>query len=75
MQEQLSLPERRNSRFRTEIKELTGASAVIEKDLISEKLADELDADILLILTSVDCVSVNYETTQEKALHEVTSPN
>ena len=53
--------------------ELTGASAVIEKDLISEKLADELDADILLILTSVECVSVNYETTQEKALHEVTS--
>ena len=41
--------------------------------MISEKLADELDADILLILTSVDCVSVNYETTQEKALHEVTS--
>lgn len=52
--------------------ELTGASAVIEKDLISEKLADALDAETLLILTSVEYVSVNYGTEQEKALHTVT---
>lgn len=53
--------------------ELIGASAVIEKDFISEKLADALDADVLLILTSVDCVSINYNTEQEKSLHKVTS--
>ena len=51
--------------------ELIGASAVIEKDLISGKLARELDADELLILTSVEKVSVNYHSDEEKQLDHV----
>ena len=39
---------------------LQGASAVIEKDLAAGKLAELLDADMLVILTSVDKVCVNY---------------
>lgn len=39
---------------------LQGASAVIEKDLAAGKLAELLEADILVILTSVDKVCLNY---------------
>lgn len=40
--------------------ELKGVAAVIDKDLASERLAEDLDADVLLILTAVDKVSLNY---------------
>ena len=39
---------------------LQGASAVIEKDLAAGKLAELLDADMLVILTSLDKVCLNY---------------
>ena len=39
---------------------LQGASVVIEKDLAAGKLAEELDADMLVILTSVDKVCLNF---------------
>ena len=39
---------------------LQGASAVIEKDLAAGKLAELLDADMLVMLTSVDKVCLNY---------------
>lgn len=39
---------------------LQGASAVIEKDFAAGKLAEELDADMLVILTSVDKVCLNF---------------
>ena len=39
---------------------LQGASAVIEKDLAAGKLAELLDADMLVILTSVDKVCLHY---------------
>ena len=39
---------------------LQGASAFIEKDLAAGKLAEELDADMLVILTSVDKVCLNF---------------
>ncbi len=47
---------------------LKGASAVIEKDLTSEKLADMLDADLLLFLTGVKKVALNFQTEQEESL-------
>jgi len=50
---------------------LQGASAVIEKDLTSEKLADMLDADILLFLTGVKKVALDFETDHEQLLDEL----
>lgn len=51
---------------------LKGASAVIEKDLAAGKLAELLDADRLIILTSVDNVCLNYGTENEKPLTSMT---
>ena len=52
--------------------ELKGASAVIEKDYACGVMADALDADELLILTSVNNVSVNYGTDDEIILENLT---
>lgn len=52
---------------------LQGASAVIEKDLASEKLADMLDADILLFLTAVKKVAINFGTENEQSLDSLTA--
>ena len=51
---------------------LKGASAVIEKDLVSGLLAKEVDADVLMILTSVDNVTLNYGTSEEKPISQMT---
>lgn len=48
--------------------ELRGASAVIEKDLVSGLLAKEIDADVLMILTDVEQVCVNYGKADETPL-------
>ena len=47
---------------------LKGASAVIEKDLAAGKLAELIDADELVILTSVEKVCLNYGTPSEKPI-------
>lgn len=47
---------------------LHGASAVIEKDLAAGLLAREIDADILLITTAVEQVSLHYGTADEKKI-------
>ncbi len=52
---------------------LKGASAIIEKDLVSGLLAKEVDADLLLILTDVDCVSLNYGKENETPIREMTA--
>ena len=52
---------------------LKGASAVIEKDYASGKMAELLDADMLMILTGQEKMSINYGTDREKQL-DVVSP-
>ena len=39
---------------------LTGASAVIDKDWTSSLLAQEVDADVLIILTAIEKAAINY---------------
>ena len=48
--------------------QLQGTAAVIDKDFASEKLAEAVDADQLLILTGVDQVCVNYNKPDQKGL-------
>lgn len=52
---------------------LKGASAVIDKDFASELLAEELDADFLIILTAVEKVAVNYGKPEEKWLDDIST--
>jgi len=49
-----------------------GVDAVIDKDLSSAKLAAQLNADILLILTAVEKVYINYNTENQQALDKLT---
>ena len=51
---------------------LEGAAAVIDKDLGSELLAENLDADALVILTAVPKVYINYNKPDQKALDTLT---
>lgn len=51
---------------------LKGASAVIEKDYTSMKMADLLDADLLLFLTGVEKAALNFRTENEEALDSLT---
>lgn len=47
---------------------LKGVAAVIDKDLASERLAEDLDADALVILTAVEKVSINFKKPDQKDL-------
>lgn len=53
---------------------LRGAGAVIDKDFASELLAEELDADSLIILTAVEKVAVHYGKPDQRWLDAMT-PN
>lgn len=50
---------------------LKGASAVIEKDTIAARLADQVDADALVFLTGVENACLNYEEANQTELHKV----
>ena len=52
---------------------LKGASAVIEKDLTAGKLAEGVDADELIILTSVEQVCINLGRPDEEKLGKITA--
>ena len=54
------------------IKLLEGVEAVIDKDRSGALLAKEIDADILLILTAVDKVYINYNKENQQGLSELT---
>ncbi|MCG3087798.1 carbamate kinase [Sporosarcina cyprini] len=51
---------------------LTGIEAVIDKDRSAFRLAEESEADVLMILTDVDNVYVNYGKPDQKALGCIT---
>lgn len=51
---------------------LKGASAVIEKDLAAGRMAEAVDADQLIILTSVERVKINMGRPNEEELGEIT---
>ena len=52
---------------------LEGASAVVDKDFASAKLAEELDADMLVILTAVEKVALNFGKPEQELLSEVSA--
>ena len=58
--------------FKTEGHHLKGAAAVIDKDFASEVLAEELNADVLIILTAVEKVAVNFGKPDQKWLDHLT---
>lgn len=51
---------------------LSGVDCVIDKDKSCAKLAADLDADMLIILTSVEKVYINYRKPNQQELSEVT---
>ncbi len=51
---------------------LRGVSAVIDKDYASELLAEQLDADLFVILTAVEKVAINFRKDDEMWLDTVT---
>ncbi|HWQ29677.1 MAG TPA: carbamate kinase [Negativicutes bacterium] len=51
---------------------LKGAGAVIDKDFVSCLLAQELDADYLIILTAVEKVAINFNKPDVKWLEHLT---
>jgi carbamate kinase len=50
---------------------LEGLEAVIDKDLASERLAEAINAELMLILTNVEKVYLNYKTYRQKPLDSV----
>ena len=51
---------------------LKGVHAVIDKDFASECMAEQLDADMLIILTAVEKVAVNFGKPDQRGLDELT---
>ncbi|WP_291257277.1 carbamate kinase [Flavonifractor sp.] len=58
--------------YKTEGHHLKGAAAVIDKDFASCVLAQQVEADTLIILTAVEKVAVNFGRPDQKWLDELT---
>ena len=58
--------------FRTEGHHLKGAAAVIDKDFASAVLAQQLDADTLIILTAVEKIAIHFGKENEQWLSDLT---
>lgn len=52
--------------------ELEGVAAVIDKDFAAELLAEDVNADILMILTEVEKVAINFNKPDQKDLSKLT---
>lgn len=51
---------------------LEGVAAVIDKDLAAERLAEDMNADVLLILTEVEQVAINFNKSNQQNLASLT---
>ena len=51
---------------------LEGVAAVIDKDFAAELLAEDVNADMLMILTEVEKVAVNFNKPDQKDLDHLT---
>lgn len=58
--------------FITEGNHLKGAAAVIDKDFAAARLAEQVDADALIILTAVEKVAIHFGTPEQEDLSELT---
>ena len=56
---------------KTEGRHLKGTSAVVDKDFASAKLAEELGADMLIILTAVEKVAIRFGKPDQEWLSEL----
>jgi carbamate kinase len=52
---------------------LRGVEAVVDKDRASALLASALGADVFIISTDVECISLNYKTAVQRPLSRVTA--
>ncbi|HGS8684293.1 TPA: carbamate kinase [Enterococcus faecalis] len=52
---------------------LKGVNAVIDKDFCSERLAEQVDADLLVILTAVEKVCINFGKENQETLGNVST--
>ena len=59
--------------FRTNGHHLKGAAAVIDKDFAAERLAEEVEADTLIILTAVEKVSVHFGKPDQRDLDDLSA--
>jgi carbamate kinase len=50
---------------------LTGVEAVVDKDLVSAMLAEQVDADLLLVLTDVPAVMAGWGTPEARQIRQV----
>jgi len=59
--------------IREEDRSLRGIGAVIDKDLAAEKLAEDINAAIFMILTDVEQVKLNYGSVAEVGISRMTA--
>jgi len=57
---------------REEDRSLRGIEAVIDKDLAAERLAEDINAEVLMILTDVEQVMLNYGSVNEMGIKRMT---
>jgi carbamate kinase len=57
--------------FRTNGHHLKGAAAVIDKDFAAERLAEEVEADTLIILTAVEKAAVHFGKPDQRDLDDL----
>ncbi|MFY9902546.1 MAG: carbamate kinase [Trichococcus sp.] len=56
---------------RNKIGQISGIEAVIDKDRTGKKLAEQLDADVFMMLTDVSNVYINYGKSNQEKLEEI----